>query len=847
MKTQQTTTIQIVLIALLVWTNTVFSQTNREQDFNFDWKFQLQQDTLTPKNIPLNDTDWRDVRLPHDWSVEFSFDETKEGCTGYLDGGVGIYQKHFSTPKNLSEKNIFVLFDGVYNNATFWLNGKKLGENPYGYSPTYFDLTDFLKTDGSNNILTVHVDHSRYADSRWYTGSGIYRNVKLITVDKLHIPIWGTFVTTPQVSDKNATVTIETTIVNNRTKSSKFTISTEIFNSEGKSITIQEKALKLSKGKQLIASQSLNVSNPNLWDTENPTMYKAVTTITEKGKVIDSYNTPFGIRKVEFKVGEGFFLNGKSTYMKGVCLHHDGGLVGTAVPKGVWKRRLEKLKEAGCNAIRTSHNPFSKEFLDLCDELGFLVQNELFDEMDYPKDKRQNYHDRHDDYITRGYTEHFQKWGKSDLTRTVLRDRNHPSVVQWSIGNEIEWTYLHYRYITGFWQDPNNPQKAGDFWGNVPMYSPEELKKRYDASEKGNYILAETSKKLNDWVKELDDTRTTTANLIIPQVSHVSGYADAVDIVGYSYRNVEIPWAQKHFPHKQVTINECPGTWDDWKQVLEYPGVYGMFMWTGIDYMGESNDKWPQKGWDGDILDFAGFEKQGSNYFKSIWVNKPTIAIGTFPISASEFKVDSLSRKLISESKKELKWNNSRAKTHWNYDNNEMIVVEVTSNLPVVELFLNGKPLGSRSMSECPDRIFRWAVPFKAGTLIAKGGFDDAEIKTELKTTSEPASIKLTTDKTTLSADGYDVAHIVAQLIDKDGNDVKTSEAKLIFNVDGNVKVLGVDNGSNKSIQDYQSNTIVTSQGRALLLVQSFRKGSLAYISTKADNLKSNEIKLVVE
>jgi len=576
-------------------------------------------------------------------------------------------------------------------------------------------------------------------------------------------------------------------------------------------------------------------------------MYKAVTTVSEKGKIIDSYSTPFGIRKVKFKVGEGFFLNGKSTYMKGVCLHHDGGLVGTAVPKGVWKRRLEKLKEAGCNAIRTSHNPFSKEFLDLCDELGFLVQNELFDEMDYPKDKRQNYHDRHDDYITRGYTEHFQKWGKSDLTRTVLRDRNHPSVVQWSIGNEIEWTYLHYRYITGFWQDPNDPQKAGDFWGSTPMYSPEELKKRYDASEKGNYILAETSKKLNNWVKELDDTRTTTANLIIPQVSHVSGYADAVDIVGYSYRNVEIPWAQKHFPHKQVTINECPGTWDDWNQVLEYPGVYGMFMWTGIDYMGESNEKWPQKGWDGDMLDFAGFKKQGWNYFKSIWVNKPTIAIGTFPISASEFKVDSLSGKLINASKKELKWNNSRAKMQWNYDNNEMVVVEITSNLPVVELFLNGKSLGSRSMSECPDRIFRWAVPFEAGNLIAKGGFDDAEIKTELKTTSEPVSIKLTTDKTTLSADGYDVAHIVAQLIDKDGNEVKTSEAKLTFNVDGDVKVLGVDNGSNKSIQDYQSNTIVTSQGRALLLVQSLRKEGFAHISTNANHLKSNEIKIVVE
>ena len=663
----------------------------------------------------------------------------------------------------------------------------------------------------------------------------------------LYIPIRGTCVSTPEVSSAKATVKLETNIVNSSKKRNNFKLSTEIFDAEGKSITVQNTDLKLGAGKNITTSQTLEVINPKLWDTENPTMYKTVTTITSKGKIFDTYTTPFGIRKVEFKVGEGFFLNGKSTYMKGVCLHHDGGLVGSAVPKGVWQRRLQKLKDAGCNAIRTSHNPFSEEFLDLCDEMGFLVQNELFDEMDYPKDKRQNYHDRHDDYITRGYTEHFQKWGKSDLTRTILRDRNHPSVVQWSIGNEIEWTYLNYRYITGFWKDPKDPQKAGDFWGSIPMYSPEELKKRYEASEKRTYILAETAKRLNGWVKELDNSRTTTANLIIPQVSHVSGYADAVDIAGYSYRNVEIPWAQKNFPHKQVTINECPGTWDDWKQVLEYPGVYGMFMWTGIDYMGEANQKWPQKGWDGDMLDFAGFEKQGWNYFKSIWVNKPNIAIGTFPISASEFKVDSLSGKLISESKKELKWNTSRANMHWNYADNEMIVVEVTSNLPVVELFLNGKSLGSRSMSECPDRIFRWAVPFNAGILTAKAGFEGDEVSSELKTASAPVNIKLTTDKTTLSPDGYDVAHIIAQLIDKDGNEVKTSEVKLTFNVDGETKILGVDNGSNKSVQDYQSNQLVTSQGRALLLVQSLRKEGQITINATGDKLQSNKIKIKIE
>ncbi|MDU0354555.1 glycoside hydrolase family 2 TIM barrel-domain containing protein [Paraglaciecola aquimarina] len=258
--------------------------------------------------------------------------------------------------------------------------------------------------------------------------------------------------------------------------------------------------------------------------------------------------------------------------MKGVSLHHDGGLVGAAVPKGVWKRRLQGLQAAGVNAIRTAHNPFSQEFFDLCDEMGILVQNEFFDELDYAKDKRLNYHDQHTDNLTRGYVEKFQQWAKSDLERTMLRDRNHPSIVQWSIGNEIEWTYVHYRYVTGFWTDPNDPTKVdGSFWGAPPKFSPEEMKKRYEDSPKGEYILADTAKRLNGWVKALDTTRPTTANLILPQVSHVSGYADAVDLVGYSYRNSVIPWGQTYFPNKQVTINENPGTWDDWKQVLNHP------------------------------------------------------------------------------------------------------------------------------------------------------------------------------------------------------------------------------------------------------------------------------------
>ncbi|WP_075601767.1 glycoside hydrolase family 2 TIM barrel-domain containing protein [Saccharicrinis aurantiacus] len=814
----------------------------RETDFNFDWKFSLQKDTTIPTKIPMADADWRDIRLPHDWSVEASFDSTLEGCTGYLPGGVGVYQKHFATPVDKNEKSTFVLFDGVYNNATFWLNGTKLGENPYGYSPVYFDLTDLLSSDGSDNIITVHVDHSRYADSRWYTGSGIYRNVKLITVDKTRIPIWGTYLTTPEVSKDEATVKLEVSVENDLNNKSEFTITTQLINKAGTVVASASQDAQLGKKNKKAFTQNFKVSNPALWTPDTPNMYKAVTQISKSGKVVDEYTTPFGIRSLRFEAQKGFFLNGVETDVKGICIHHDGGLVGAAVPRGVWERRFKELKACGVNAIRTSHNPFSEEFLDLCDEMGFLVQDEIFDEFDYAKDKRQNYHDRHDDYITRGHDRHFQKWAKSDLTRTILRDRNHPSVFQWSIGNEIEWTYLHYRYVTGFWKDPKQPQNSGKYWGSAPMYGPEELKKRYDKIEKTEYKLHETAQKLNGWVKELDPSRTTTTNLVIPHVSMVTGYGHAVDVPGFSYRNLDIPWSQKHFPNKQVTINECPGTWDDWRMVLENPGVFSIYMWTGIGYIGERHGDWPSKsGWS-DLLDIAGFKVQGWNYFKSIWVNKPHISLGTLPLSESGFKRTSISGQQLPENSGAYRWRDSNM--HWNYEEGEMVTVEICSNHTIAELLVNGRSMGRKSMSECPDRIFRWTIPFEAGTITAKAGFEGQEVIAELHTTTKPVGIRVTPDKSTLKADAYDVSHLVVQLVDEKGREVKTENTKVEFEIVGDARLLGVDTGADHNNQDFQSNSIVTDKGRCLAIIQANKTKGTLKVNVKAEGFETQTISL---
>lgn len=816
------------------------SQIEREADFNFGWKFNLTNDTTSLTNLPLSDTDWKDVRLPHDWSVEASFDSTLEGCTGYLPGGVGVYQKHFKTPADKQQKSTFILFDGVYNNAKFWLNGKYLGENPYGYSPVYFDVTAHLNNNAEDNIITVHVDHSRYADSRWYTGSGIYRNVKIVTVDKLHIPIWGTFLTTPNVSEKEATVNLQTKVVNQLSAKADFTLKTVLYDAESKVVAKEESKLNLEGEKDNSFTQSFTVANPKLWDTETPNMYKAVTSIFSKGQKIDEYTTPFGIRSIRFDKDKGFFLNGKSTYVKGVCLHHDGGLVGAAVPKEVWRRRLQKLKDAGCNAIRTSHNPFSEEFLDLCDEMGFLVQNEIFDEMDNPKDKQHNMNERSVKYITRGYTEHFQAWGKSDLRRTMLRDRNHPSVFQWSIGNEIEWTYEGYKHVSGLW----DPDTKGGYWNKIPHLTAKEMQERYKALPDRKYKLAETAQRLSGWVKELDTTRAVTANLIIPTASCASGYADALDVVGFSYQIAQYDWCKKNYPHMLHTGSENSGLLSEWNSIIENPMVFSMYMWTGIDYMGESTNKWPQKGWDGDMLDFAGFEKQKWNYFKSIWVNKPHISIGTKPVKGSLFKVDKLSGKPVPKNKRALNWANSNM--HWNYKEGEMVLIEVCSNLPVVELFLNGESLGSRGLSECPDRIFRWAVPYQSGTITAKAGFDGNRVSAALKTALEPAEIIFTTDNKELEADAYDVAHLVAQLVDKNGVPVLTDDQEIKFEIDGDAKLLGVDNGSNRSIQDFQSDKVVTNNGRCLAIVQSNQSTGTVKVTASAKGLKSKTLKIKV-
>lgn len=811
----------------------------RVSDFNFDWRFALGD----PKGVhesSFDDSGWRSLRLPHDWSVEASFDEQDgEGATGYLPGGIGCYRKSFQTPTDLEARRLILSFDGVYNNAEVWLNGVSLGKHPYGYSPFYFDITERLATEGGENVVAVRVDHSAFADSRWYTGSGIYRDVKLIEVSPVHVPLWGTCVTTPNVTPTQATVDLRVTLSNGSDQSQAVTVETAFVAPDGRVVAQCESTETIAAGAGLVCEQQVSIASPALWGIESPQMYQARTVVLVDGREVDCYETDFGIRTLRFDQDTGFYLNGEHTLIKGVCLHHDAGLVGAAVPDAVWERRLKALRAMGCNAIRTAHNPPSEAFLDLCDRMGFLVQHEFYDEWDLPKDKRKNMNELTVDPITQGYVEHFQEHAESDLKRTMLRDRNHPCIFMWSIGNEIEWCYTNYKAVSGYWEDKPEGEGWDAFFKTTPPYAPEEIKARLDASDHGPYVLADTAKKLAGWTRELDTTRPIVANMVLPSVSHDSGYVDALDVAGYSYRRVLYDSFHEQYPDKMIMGTENWAQWHEWKAVLERPFIPGIFLWTGIDYLGEADGRWPAKGLSVGMFDFAGFDKPSMHMMKSLWLDESHVQLFTQTLEQSIFQKDD-DGQLVEKEPGAWQWRIwtwHDVNRHWQYEAGQEIVVEAYSNCDALELFLNGRSLGVKHLADFEDHIYRWAVPFEAGELSIRGVRNQQQAADVLVTASEPVAIELSVDRDTLAADGYDAAHVVAQLKDAAGNRIYTDNRQIAFEVQGDARVLGVDSGALDSVQDYASDRVVTHQGRCLLILQAGLSPSQVVIRATGEGL----------
>ncbi len=804
-------------------------------DMNTNWKFTMQP--LEHGHLfDLDVSDFTTVDLPHDYSITQPYsEEDGDGCTGYLLGGLGWYRKEIQLSKEMLEQKIFICFDGIYNRATIYLNEQYLTFHPYGYSPCLLDVTDYVKE--GNNILAVRVDHTRYADSRWYTGSGIYRKVAMHVLPKLYIPIWGVQVES-DVDLKNdiAELTFKINLKNECTTTETLTLETKIYDGEKQFITEIKEDVTVEKEKTCI--QKVSIKNPILWDIYAGNTYTAITKIIRHTGAIQEKETNFGIRKIVFDANQGFFINGRNEKIKGVCLHHDAGLVGCAVPLDVWERRLLHLKACGCNAIRTAHNPVSADFLDLCDRLGFLVQEEFYDEWDNPKDKRYNKGERVVDYITRGHHEFFQEYAKDDMQNVMRRDFNHPSIIQWSIGNEIEWTYPKYANATGYF----TANSTGNYFWQLPPCSREQIKENINKLPRDKYEMGTTAQKLADWCKEIDETRVVIANCILPTTSYETGYTDALDMVGYSYRQVVYEYGHTNYPEKPIMGTENLCQWHEWKAVLDKPYVPGIFLWTGIDYIGESgaSDRWPRKALPAGLLDVAGFQKPSYYMFQSIWQDMPMIYMATQTLEKSLYS-KSGANELIDTSERPWDrrlWIWHDVNEHYNYNDNEEIVVEMYSNCESITLYLNDVVVSKQYLKDFEDRIYKWLVPYATGILKAVGEKEGQLVECILQTATAPTKVKLKIDKTKITTSLDAVVHVEVQLQDDTGNDVKYTEKDVEFHIKGAARIFGVDNGSPDFVGDHHSNTIRTNRGKALLILGGAEAGQIEVVA-KVDGNES--------
>ncbi|MFI3206064.1 MAG: glycoside hydrolase family 2 TIM barrel-domain containing protein [Clostridia bacterium] len=840
-------------------------------DFNNDWKFRLANEYEPSKTeespfehwqpwyekadiyteivkFTEDDSDWKTVRLPHDWSVEFPFDPIKgEGCTGYLLGGTGWYRKHFVTTEDMVGKKVFVNFDGIYNRSNIYCNGKFMTFHPFGYSPCLVDISDNLKPLGEENVINVKVDHTRYADSRWYTGSGIYRKVSMYILPQINIPVWGLYFTTPFITKEKAVVDGEITIINNEAVDARVFADISISDKDGNVVENRKLERFLLAGQKEVLKGQFEIANPIFWDIDDPHQYTVSVKLAVDGKEIQEEKLKIGIRTSEFDTEEGFFLNGRHLNIYGCCLHHDGGLVGAAVPDDVWRRRLLTLKECGCNAIRTAHNPYSEDFLDLCDEMGLLVQAEFYDEWDYAKDKRHNCFDRVQDYITRGHAEFFQDYAVADIEAVMMRDRNHPSIFEWSLGNEIEWVYPREQALSGYFE----MEGGGDWLDDQPPFSKEKIMEMIKAVPEDQYDIGKTANKLADAVRKLDTSRHVVSNCVIPASSYHTGYTDALDIVGFSHRYAQYDYYHENYATKPMQGSEAGTQWFQHYMVQQRPFISGLFVWTGISYMGEAHKKATKhRGSEGSFIDFAGYKREGFHVAKSWWQDKPVVFASTCIADLSLFKKgeDGTPVEKVEGSiwhKKAYQQRGGKLRECWNYADGDEILIEAYTNCDEATLYINGKAEATRLVEDWVDKAPRWIVPFVAGEIKVIAKKDGEEYVHIIKTAGEFAKIDISCDKDTITTDYDCVSHVHVVLQDANGVRLPKDDKEVKFILDGAYINMGVDNGSAKSMQTYQADTLVTSKGRAMMILQGKEKGKIT-VKAQVGDVVSDTIEITV-
>jgi len=766
-------------------------------NFNQNWTFNL-GDVNDGQNTSLDDSKWRKVNLPHDWSIEGEFSKdnpaTPEG--GALPGGIGWYRKTFTVPASSKGKLVYIAFDGVYQKSTVWVNGHELGFRPNGYTSFRYDMTPYLNFGGKNTIA-VKADNSVQPNSRWYSGSGIYRNVWLVTTNKTAIDQWGTYVTTTDVSSKSATVNLTVDVKRPEGDHSSVTLVSSVLDANGKTIASQTTQSVVSA-----SAQKFTVANPSLWSVEKPYLYKVVTKIVNHNVVVDEYTTPLGIRYFDFDPDKGFSLNGKFMKILGVCDHHDLGALGAAVNYRALQRQLEILKSMGCNGIRTSHNPPTPELLDLCDKMGFIVMDEAFDCWERGK-------------VKYDYHLYFKEWAKRDLEDQILRDRNHPSVMIWSIGNEI-------------------PQQSDTSGARVAKY-------------------------LSAIVHSLDVTRPITSANDHPDTRNQIVKSGAIDLIGYNYHEFDYAKFHERYPGKKFIATETTSgletrgfyqmpsdsvmrwptkdkkgmnedhtvsaydnvapPWGStheqtWKIMKKYDFLSGMFIWTGFDYLGEPTPySWPSRSSYFGILDLAGFPKDIFYMYQAEWTNKTVLHI--FP--------------------------------HWNWEPGKTVDVwAYYNNADEVELYLNGKSVGVKKKTG-DDLHVMWRLKYEPGTLKAVSRKNGKEVLTrEIKTAGAAAKIELSADRKTIKADGSDLSFITARILDKDGNVVPDADNTIKFSINGVAVIKATDNGDPVSHESFQTHDRKAFHGLALAIIQSKLQAGNAVLTATSAGLPSVTLQVII-
>ncbi|WP_343694532.1 sugar-binding domain-containing protein [Flavobacterium sp.] len=802
---------KIILPVFLFSCISAFSQISfgDSQKINDNWKFNLQE-TPDAKNTTFDDSKWQSVNVPHDWSVKGQLSPTLASCTGYLPGGIGWYRKSVNIPQSKSGEKVYLYFEGVYNRSEVFINGHSLGKRPNGYISFTYDATQYVKFGGENTI-SVRVDHSQSADSRWYTGSGIYRNVWLVYANPVHIGQWGVYAY-PEVKNGTGTLNVEVDVENGSALKSSLTVVNELISKDGKSVAKSSSKLEVAANQNGKISTKLNVKNPQIWDLENPNLYQLKTTVLKDGKQIDQTVTKTGFRTFTFDPNNGFALNGKWMKMKGVCLHHDAGVLGSAVPREVWETRLKTLKEIGVNAIRTSHNPQAPVFYELCDELGILVLNEAYDEWEFPKRKWLEGWN----YGTPGFEgsfDIFAEYAEKDLEDFVRRDRNHLSVFGWSIGNEVDY--------------PNDPyshpvlDKGKDGFGQAAYGG-------YKKDAPDAMRLGAIAKRLVAAVKKYDKTRPTTAGLAGVAMSNETEYPGALDITGYNYTESKYQSDHEKYPKRVIYGSENVHDMEPWLAVKNNKHIFGQFLWTGIDYLGESG-RWPSRGFYSGLVDFAGVIKPRGYFRQSLWSDKPMAYIGTYPLT---------NEKDISKD----------AWAIWNYKDGEKIRVVCYTNAAKARLELNGKVVGETKPYDEKTGIIYWDIPFASGKLEVIGlNKEDKEVsRFNITSTQQPVELTIADKNITISKD-KGVAKIMVQVKDQNGLAVMLSDNEVTCTINGPGILLGLEAGNNSDMTDYTDNVQRVFHGHIAAYIQSTGEAQPIKVTFTSQWLKPVEVTINVK